>query len=142
MSNKEERLARVYTYIKERIETMQGAPTQREIAQACELAYGSVNDYLSLLEGQGKITREPYKSRSIRLVRSDKAENTDHPENEVADAVYAYLVNELEAGKVPTQKEIAEGCFLSRSAVRQALLWLVAQKRIELVEGQRNIRLL
>lgn len=137
MSKNTERLEQIYHYIEEQWQELQTIPTQREIARDCGFSIVTVSNCLSMLEAQGRITRQPYKSRSIRIINIPVQEQA----NQIAEAVFAYVSKEIQAGNVPTQKEIADTCYLSRGAVRQALLWLEAQKRIKLIEGQRNIRL-
>ncbi|MEO1290564.1 MAG: hypothetical protein AAFV93_22700 [Chloroflexota bacterium] len=138
MGKQQEQVETIYTYIKDRMETQQGSPTLREIADHSDLSVGSVGRILSILEAQGRITRTPYKSRSIRLAEQSE----EQLKNEQAELVYDFLVKEMRWGDVPSQQEIAEGCFLSRAEVRASLLWLEAQQRIERVDGQRNIRLI
>lgn len=137
MSQETDRLDSIYNYIKQRLESKQGIPTQREIARDCKLSLVTVSNCLSMLEARGRITRDGLKSRSIRIV----SDNVKVEENETAENVYDYLFDEIEAGSFPSQQEIANACYLSRSEVRRALIWLEAQGRIERVRGQRNIRL-
>lgn len=137
MNNYQDYAEAIYTYIKARRMAGEGVPSQREIAEHCGISVSSVSRCLDMLEAQGRITREPLKSRSIRLIEQDEEAQS----NETAEAVYAYLVEEMRWGDVPSQREISEACFISRSEVRRALWWLEAQHRIELVDGQRNIRL-
>lgn len=127
----------VYAYLKQRWEQEHYVPTQREIAIDCGISPVTLNKCLDILEAQGRITRQALQSRNIRMVEaSDKQEK-----NEIAEAVYAYLLEVLSTGTAPTQQEIADACYISRSAVRRALLWLEAQERIVRGQGQRNIRL-
>jgi len=135
MSKNAESLEKIYEYIKDRIEKKGSVPTQSEIARDCEFSIGTVQSDLSKLEAQGRITRTAFQSRSIRLV----SENDSEQENETAELVYDYLLEKIEEGIHPTQYEIANACFLSRRGVRQTLLWLEAQGRIERGRGQRNI---
>lgn len=90
-----------------------------------------------VLEGQGHITREPGKARSIRLV--------DHEEclieDEMTEEVYQCIRNSVVAGRIPTQAEIADVCFISRTTVRRALSRLEGQGRIRLESGMRGIHL-
>lgn len=137
MTRQQEQVDAIYGYIKERLTTQQNAPTQREIADYCDLSVGTVRRVLDILEAQGRITRTPYKSRSIRLAE----QAAEQVQNEQAEAVYAYLVRAKKWGDVPSQQEIADECLLSRAEVRAALLWLETQKRIERGDGQRNLRL-
>ena len=95
---------------------------------------------LSMLEAQGRITRQAYKARSIRLVELDETAD-DTSSNEHAEEVYEYLVNQIGKGKIPSQQEIADALYLSRGVVRQALSWLESEQRIEVGEGRRKIRL-
>ncbi|MEM9954988.1 MAG: hypothetical protein AAF846_25495 [Chloroflexota bacterium] len=136
--SQQENVDGVYSYIKDRFDAKQSAPTQREIAQHCELSTATVGRVLSILEAQGRITRIPYKSRSIRLAE----QTASQVQNQQAEAVYHYLQKAMQWGDTPSQQEIAEDCLLSRAEVRAALLWLEAQDRIERGAGQRNIQLL
>ncbi len=63
----------VYTFICKYIEEHGFAPSQREIATACYLCRPSVVRYLDRLEAERRISREPGKARSIRLLRKEKA---------------------------------------------------------------------
>lgn len=138
MSKKSERNDTIYDYLKQCWQEASAVPSQREIAQACKMSLATVSDGLSILEAQGRITRQPYKARSIRLVDYQDSQQT----NEQAEEVYSYLVSAIEGGRIPTQSEIAESLYLSRASVRQALDWLETEKRIVVGEGQRNIQLL
>ena len=130
MGTQQDNVEAVYSYIKERFDTQQGSPAQQEIADHCELSVGTVGRVLDILQAQSRITRTPYKSRSIRLARKGAQEQT----NEMAESVYSYLEKTLRWGDVPSQQEIADECLLSRTEVRAALLWLEAQGRIERVK--------
>lgn len=135
MTQRKNRTDCVYEYIQEQWQEA-SVPTLSEISIACQMSVSTVREHLSRLEAQGKITREPYKSRSIRLTESSVKSN------ETAEMVYDYLVeNELD-GEIPSQEEMATACLLSRDKVRRALIWLEAQGRIERGKGQRSIRLL
>ena len=91
MRQETKRLDTVYQYIKERIESKDGSPSQREIAEHCHFSVTSVSRCLSMLEAQGRISRDGLKSRSIRLMKE-----TDELEgNETAEEVYAYLVRQI-----------------------------------------------
>lgn len=137
MSNNQDNLDDIFAYIKARRDEGQGAPTQREIASHCDLSPTTVSRCLSMLEAQGRISRQAFKSRSIRIV--DQLD--EQQDNETAESVYRYLQEELQWGDIPSQREIAQACYISEAEVRRALLWLEAQGRIERVSGQRNIRL-
>jgi DNA-binding GntR family transcriptional regulator len=126
----------VYQFIQSFKEEYGISPTLREIGDACTVSLGTVSEYLSHLEAQGKIKRLPYKSRGIRLTKVNKRSD------ERAGEVYDYIEDALEDGESPSQVEIAEACFLSRAEVRRALIWLEGQGWIERKEGQRNIRII
>lgn len=124
-----------YTYIRERWENENTVPTQKEIAAHLGVAVATVRDALSLLQAQGRIEREPYKARSIRLVEGPP------PVDGTVEMVYAYIRGKFADGNVPTQSEIAFDCYLSRREVKRCLTWLETQGRIIQGEGQRGIRL-
>lgn len=126
----------VYDYIREQWETQQQVPTLREIAEACEVSKTTVIYHLDKLEGQGHISREPYKARSIRLT------TTEESLDETVQAVYDYIQNAIDHGVVPTQAEIAAQCYISRTTVRRCLVRLEAQGYITLGESSRSIQLL
>ncbi|MEO1163711.1 MAG: FaeA/PapI family transcriptional regulator [Chloroflexota bacterium] len=134
---KQKKAEKVYTYIRELWVKERGIPTHRQIAKACGISLGRVQDYLSLLEAQGRIVRKPYASRGIRLADPEGEVRTD----ENAETVYEYLKEQLPQGDIPTQDNIADACYLSRGAVRQALIWLEGQGRLVYGEGQRDMRL-
>lgn len=134
MAQTKDRIERIYTFIVQQRE-QQRVPTHREIAVACAMSVATVSRYLTQLEAQGRIELLPYQARNIRLV-----DNTPR-NNEVADNVYAFLKIALADGVVPSQDDIAEGCYLSRTAVRQALAWLEGQGKIDIGSGQRSIQL-
>jgi len=135
MNQTQDRVERVYEYIKKCLTEKRLSPTQREIAAACELSVATVGEYLSRLEAQGHIARTPLISRSIRLT------NTVPQNDETADEVYRFIVDSLAADVIPTQTEIAEACYLSRSEVRRSLAWLEAQGKIKRGKGQRSLQL-
>ena len=135
MKQTEERVERVYRYIKKCLTEKRLSPTQREIAKDCKLSVATVTDYLSLLEAQGRIARTPFISRSIRLM-----DNTPQSD-ETAEEVYQFICDSMQDDIIPTQAEIAEGCYLSRSQVRRALVWLETQGKITRGKGQRSIQL-
>jgi len=59
-----------------------------------------------------------------------------------ADLVFTYVCTYIEEyGFSPTYREIAEGCFISKSAVEKQLFQLEAQHRIKRIPGaSRSIR--
>ncbi len=59
------------------------------------------------------------------------------------ELVYAYICTYIEKHHFsPTYREIAEGCFISKSAVEKQLFQLEAQNRIRRIPGaSRSIRL-
>jgi DNA-binding FadR family transcriptional regulator len=62
---------------------------------------------------------------------------------EMLEQVYDYLQKYIEReGRPPTQREIAEGCFISRGTVMNVLMRLELKGRIERDSGARNIRLI
>ncbi len=64
--------------------------------------------------------------------------------NPTTEAVYAFIKHYIEEqGLPPSQREIAEGCYIARSAVVRHLDKLEARGWISLVPGKsRGIRLL
>ncbi len=136
MSQEKTKAEIVYEYIQTSWQEKQSIPTQREIAKACHISLSRLADTLSQLEAQGRIVRQRYKSRGIRLV------DNEQKENESAEEVYRFLQETVPTGDIPSQGEIGEACLLSRSGVRLALIWLEAQGRIEIGSGQREIRLI
>lgn len=138
MNKKDQRNDAIYNYLKSCWEDAGEIPTYREIAKDCRMSLATVSEGLSILEMQERITRQPYKSRSIRLVEIEDKQEI----NEEAEEVYQYLVSHIEAGHIPSQSEIADDLYISRGAVRQALALLEADKRIELGKGQRKIYLI
>lgn len=136
MSQTEERTEQVYQFIAEQWRQHRHVPSIREIAAACKMGNATVILKLDLLEAEGRIVRERYKSRSIRLVEDM------HAEDEIADQVYDLLLEAYAEGEIPTQNELAQSAYISRRRVAQALQWLAGQGLIEIGAGQRNIRLL
>ena len=61
----------VYAFIQTYMGQHGYAPTLREIADGCYIAYGTMLRHLDRLEMRGRITREPGKARSIQLLISD-----------------------------------------------------------------------
>lgn len=141
MSKKRERNQAIYDYLKQCWDEAGNVPTHREIAQACHISLATVSDGLSMLEAQGRITRQAYKARSIRLVELDETTG-ETSNNEYAEEVYQYLVKQIGKGQIPSQQEIADALYLSRGVVRQALNCLETEQRIEVGQGRRKIRLL
>jgi DNA-binding transcriptional regulator YhcF (GntR family) len=135
MNQTNERVERLYQYIKDCWQTHRKIPTVREMAADCDLSLATVSDYLSKLEAQGRILRDRYKSRSIRLVEVAPHDDAN------AEKVYQYIRDALEDGTVPSQTEIAEACYLSRREVRRCIVWLEVQGKIERGTGQRGLRL-
>lgn len=62
-------LESVYTYICDYIERVGYAPSIREISRDCYLSQGNLYRYLDRLEMQGRITRDPGRARSIKLMQ-------------------------------------------------------------------------
>ena len=58
----------IYQFIRTYIEQHGYSPSQREIADGCYISLGSVYNHLIRLEIQGRIYRDPGKSRSIHIV--------------------------------------------------------------------------
>ena len=135
MSHIKARIERVYQYIVDCWEQDHAIPTQREIARDCELAGGTVSSVLSILEAQGRISRNPLKSRSIRLSKGTPKRD------ETAEDVYSYLKQAMGNGNIPSQAEIGETCYLSRGEVRRALDYLEGMGKIRREKGQRSIYL-
>lgn len=126
----------IYHYVLDYLELIGISPTIHEISEACDLSQSTVIYHLDHLCGEGRLVRDTYRARSIRM--------PDQPsyDEQVTEAIYEYIVRCIEEGQIPTQEEIAAACYTSRSTVRRSLLRLEAQNQIQLVEGRRNIRLI
>lgn len=125
---------RIYQYIKAYIEGQEISPTVDEIAAACELSKSTVSYHLDKLEAEARIARQWYKARSIRL--TETAVNSD----EVTEEVYAVIVEGIEQESLaPSQREIAAACHISRPTVQLHLKRLVAQGRISMGSGHRQM---
>ena len=57
----------VYSFVCEYFENYKCSPTIREIAQGCYLAHTSVPPHLKKLVKEGRLSKEPYKQRSLSL---------------------------------------------------------------------------
>lgn len=132
----QETLARsLYHYLRDYHELEQRIPTQREMAHACQTSLSTINDTLSILEARGRIIRQRYKKRGIRFVE-------EKPEaNEQVEEIYAYIVETIEAGVMPTQGEIAGELYLSRREVRRCIAVLETLGRIKKVSGNWGYKL-
>lgn len=136
MSQTETAQEALYQFIVAYIAEHDRSPTIREIATGCKRSTATVLRYLERLESAGRINRTRYKSRSIRL------RGTAPPLDEIAESVYAVIVEAITGeGIAPTQREIAEACHISKSAVQRYLERLEAAERIVRGPGQRDIHL-
>jgi len=126
----------IYHYVLDYLELIGISPTVHEISEACDLSQSTVIYHLDHLCDEGHLVRDSYRARSIRMP------DQRSQEEQVTESIYEYIVQSIEDGRIPTQEEIAVACFTSRSTVRRSLHQLVDQKRICLVDGRRNIRLL
>jgi predicted transcriptional regulator len=138
MSEQVDKTERIYTYLVTEWTEHTRAPSYREIAVACDLPLTTALYHLDKLEGQGRIVREGNKARSIRLVVTDK----DVLEDDTTEQVYQFICDQIANGSVPTQAEIADGCYISRSSVRRYLSRLEGQERIAVGLGIRAIQVL
>ena len=136
MTQAKQRSTIVYSFIEDYIEQKGYAPNLREIEAGCDIPLSSVQYHIDQLEGQGCLAREPHLSRSIRLVKSPQ------PLDDDTQRVYDYLTEQVEQQHTPTQREIADACYLSRWTVRRCLAKLEARGIIRRLEGQRRIALL
>lgn len=135
MNEKVDNTERIYAYLVKEWREHTRTPSYREIADGCELSLTTILYHLEKLEGQGRIVREPNKARSIRLVDAVATED------ETTEHIYQFIRDSIDKGVVPTQTEIAEGCYVSRTRVRRYLARLDGQGRIIIDEGMRGIRL-
>lgn len=125
---------RIYQYIKQYIQTHQISPTVDEITAACEVAKSTSSYHLDKLEAEGRIARQWYKSRSIRL--TEGSVNSDA----ITEEIYAVIVEGIQQeGLAPAQREIAAACHISRPTVQLHLKRLEAQGRIRVGAGHRQI---
>lgn len=129
-------IERIYAFVADYIARQQRSPTVREIAAGCEVAVSTVVHHLNTLEGQGRIVRAWYKSRSIRL--QGQPVLTDDMTEEVLAVIVEAITQD---GLAPTQREIAVACHLSKASVQLHLARLQAQGRIVCGSGHRGIRL-
>ena len=135
MKEKETLARSLYHYLCDSWEQAQRIPTQREMAAACETSLSTINDTLSILEAQGRIIRQRYKKRGIRIIEST-------PEaTEQVEEVYEYILEAIEAGVMPTQGEIAIELYISRREARRCIAVLETLGRIEKVSGNRGYKL-
>lgn len=128
---------KIYQFIETYIAEKGISPSLREIALACGgLSLSTVTQHLDRLEGQGRVFRSWYKSRSLRLLKGTKTED------ELSEDVYAVIVAAFEEeGMAPSQREIATACHISKTAVQRQLQRLEDQGRIRRGEGHRNLQL-
>jgi DNA-binding MarR family transcriptional regulator len=126
---------RIYAYLVAEWTEHSRIPTYREIAKDCDLAVTTVVYHLDKLEGQGRIVREANKARSIRLTTEEQEADA------ITEQVYQFIRDVVHQGQIPTQQEIAQGCYLSRVTVRRHLAQLEEQGRIIIGDGMRDVRL-
>jgi len=132
-----ERREALYAFIVDYLEREATGPTIRELAHCFNISTATVLRYLNHLQGQGRITREPYVARSIRLAD----EPTELPEQTLA--VYDFIAAwQATSGYAPSQQEIAEGCYLSVTTVRREIDRLESAERITRGAGRRQLKLL
>jgi len=74
----QELIEKVYQVIKSAVDEKGRPPSHREIADACFISKGAVGTYLTHLERQGRIYREPNVARGIRLLEEDSGQTSDH----------------------------------------------------------------
>lgn len=124
--------SRLHAFLQAAWQSEQRVPTQREMAAHLDSSLSSVQDALSILEAQGHIVRQRYKTRGIRLVEEASIPATD----ETAATVLSYIEETIAEGIQPTQTEIANELYLTRREVRRCVLWLEAQGKLKrLSEG-------
>jgi len=135
MSQEVDNTERIYQYLEEEWTERTHIPSYREIAEACDLGVTTVVYHLDKLEGQGRIIREANKARAIRLTPEV------HEADETTEQVYQFICDAIAAGQIPSQQEIATGCYLARVTVRRHLALLEGQGRIIVGDGMRGLRL-
>jgi DNA-binding transcriptional regulator YhcF (GntR family) len=135
MSQDGDNTERIYEYLVEEWTERTHIPSYREIAEACGLGVTTIVYHLDKLEGQGRIIREANKARAIRLMPEV------HEADETTEEVYEFIRNAIEGGQIPSQQEIATGCYLARVTVRRHLALLEGQGRIIVGDGMRGLRL-
>jgi DNA-binding MarR family transcriptional regulator len=124
----------IYEYIKQYIKAYAISPTVDEITAACKVAKSTTSYHLDKLEAEGRIARQWYKARSIRL--TEGSVNSD----EITEEVYDLIIEGIqEEGQAPSQREIAAACHISRPTVQMHLKRLQARGRIQLGAGHRQI---
>src|SRR5690606_41348946 len=108
MANQANKAEQIYQYLQSCWQDKQCIPTQREIARDCGISSSKVGNYLSQLEAQGRIVREPYQARGIRLVESEPQDN------ETSETVFDYLLDLIAQCESPSQTEIVDSCSKTR----------------------------
>jgi DNA-binding MarR family transcriptional regulator len=136
MSEQVDKTERIYAYLVAEWTERSRIQSYREIARECEMALTTVVYHLDKLEGQGRIVREANKARSIRLTTEEQEADA------ITEQVYQFICDHIASGNVPTQAEIADGCYISRSSVRRYLSRLEGQGRIAVGSGIRAIHVL
>lgn len=124
----------IYQYIKQYIQNYAISPTVDEITEACGVAKSTTSYHLDKLEAEGRIARQWYKSRSIRLTTGSV--NSD----EITEEVYELIMEGIkEEGQAPSQREIAAACHISRPTVQMHLKRLEVREKIKMGTGHRQI---
>ncbi|MEL6407450.1 MAG: GntR family transcriptional regulator [Chloroflexota bacterium] len=132
MSDSTETVQCIHRLLKQEWAEGERIPTRREMAAHCDVSLSTIQDVLSILEAQGHIVRQRYKTRGIRLVEHTPEPATD----ETAETILSYIEECVSDGVHPTQTEIADELYLSRREVRRCVLWLEAQGRVKRVNEQ------
>lgn len=71
VKNEKSTTQQVFRFVKKYTELHTHPPTLREIAEGCFLSTTAVTRHLTRLEEQGKLVREPGRSRGITLLKED-----------------------------------------------------------------------
>ncbi len=74
----QELIEQVYQVIKSAVKEKGRPPSHQEIADACFISKGSVGTYLTHLERQGRIYREPNVARGIQLIEEESEQTSEH----------------------------------------------------------------
>lgn len=98
------------------------------------MSKGTASYHLDKLEAEGRIARQWYKSRSIRLTKSAVSSDV------VTEEVYEIILEGIKQDNLaPSQREIAAACHISRPTVQLHLKRLVAQGKIIMGSGHRQM---
>ncbi|MEO0599062.1 MAG: hypothetical protein AAF126_23335, partial [Chloroflexota bacterium] len=124
-----ERADKAFAFIEACWENHNAIPSQAELAEHLGVGVPAARDTLLLLEKQGRIEREPYVARSIRIV------NGAPPVDGTVEIVYEYIRRKIKYEYPPLVSQIRRDLFLTKREVKRCLDVLVEQERILIEEG-------